>query len=297
VPNIYVPDEMNQIREGIRKKFKKDMPAGTVETPEALTEFFYNGVKDNLHLSICMSPIGQAFRDYCRMYPALINNTTIDWFMGWPEDALTEVANKFIGEMGLEKEIHHGLSVVCSYAHQTTTDTAVIMQQQLKRVFYVTPTNFVELLKGYGQIIKEKRTVVDNQRNKLRNGLSKLDDARKQVEIMSAESEIKRIEVSKQQKVCEDLMINIAKERKNADEKQVFIEAQTIKVEKEKEETEELAADADRELKKAEPALLEAQAALEGLDKKYIAEIKSFASPPPAVETVMSAVMTVLQKD
>lgn len=42
---------------------------------------------------------------------------------------------------------------------------------------------------------------------------------------MSAESEIKRIEVSKKQKVCEDLMIHIAKERKNADEKQVNIEA------------------------------------------------------------------------
>jgi len=26
------------------------------------------------------------------MYPALINNTTIDWFMGWPDDALFEVA-------------------------------------------------------------------------------------------------------------------------------------------------------------------------------------------------------------
>lgn len=74
----------------------------------------------------------------------------------------------------------------------------------------------------------------------------------------------------------------------------MFIEAQTIKVEKEKEETEELAADADRELKKAEPALIEAQKSLEGLDKKYIAEIKSFASPPPAVETVMSSVMIVL---
>lgn len=179
VPNIYVADEMNQIREGIRKKFKKDMPAGTIETPEALSEFFFNGVKDNLHMSICMSPIGQAFRDYTRMYPALINNTTIDWFMGWPEDALTEVAMKFIGEMGLEEDMHAGLSIVCSYAHQTTTDTALVMQQQLKRIFYVTPTNFVELLKGYGQIIKEKRTVVDNQRTKLRNGLSKLDDARK----------------------------------------------------------------------------------------------------------------------
>jgi len=67
---------------------------------------------------------------------------------------------------------------------------------------------------------------VDNQRTKLRNGLSKLDDARKQVEVMSAESEIKRIEVSKQSKECDDLMQNIARERKLADEKQVFIEAE-----------------------------------------------------------------------
>ena len=50
-------------------------------------------------------------------------------------------------------------------------------------------------------------------------------------------------------------------------------------------------------MKKAEPALIAAQEALESLDKKYIAEIKSFTNPPPDVATVMSAVMIVLGKD
>jgi len=58
-----------------------------------------------------------------------------------------------------------------------------------------------------------------------------------------------------------------------------------------------LAADAEAELKKAEPALIAAQEALEGLDKKHISEIKSFPTPPDAVATVMSAVMVVLGKD
>jgi len=58
-----------------------------------------------------------------------------------------------------------------------------------------------------------------------------------------------------------------------------------------------LAADAEAELKKAEPALLAAQEAIEMLEKKYIAEIKSFTSPPPDVATVMSAVMIVFQKE
>ena len=45
------------------------------------------------------------------MYPALINNTTIDWFMAWPFEALIEVADKFIGNMeGIEKKLKSGLA-------------------------------------------------------------------------------------------------------------------------------------------------------------------------------------------
>ena len=95
------------------------------------------------------------------MYPALINNTTIDWFMGWPADALTEVALKFISNTDVDKEHHAGLADLCSYAHRTTTDNALLMQTELKRIFYVPPTNFIELLKGYSQIIQEKREKVE----------------------------------------------------------------------------------------------------------------------------------------
>ena len=114
---------------------------------------------------------------------------------------------------------------------------------------------------------------------------------------MTQESEIKRAEVSKQQKICEDLMIVMSKEQRNADESQKKIESEKVRIEKEKLETEKLAAEAEAELKKAEPALLAAQEALESLDKKYIAEIKSMPTPPPDVATVMSSVMIVLGKD
>jgi dynein heavy chain len=51
------------------------------------------------------------------MYPALINNTTINWFMGWPEDALTEVAMKFVGEVEVPPNLKVGLAKLCCYAH------------------------------------------------------------------------------------------------------------------------------------------------------------------------------------
>jgi len=101
VPNIYTNEELQKLREDFRKAYKRD--GNTLESPDVMNDWFYNQIKDNLHLSICMSPIGQAFRDFCRMYPALINNTTIDWFMGWPADALTEVAMKFIKDTEIEE--------------------------------------------------------------------------------------------------------------------------------------------------------------------------------------------------
>ncbi len=72
------------------------------------------------------------------------------------------------------------------------------MLKELKRVFYVTPTNYIELLKGYNQILTEKRAEIGNQISKLRNGLAKLDEARKEVEELTSESEVKKAEVSKQ---------------------------------------------------------------------------------------------------
>jgi dynein heavy chain len=190
-----------------------------------------------------------------------------------------------------------GLAALCAHAHSTTKESAEMMNQELNRVFYVTPTNYLELLKGYSKILIEKRNAVDKQRNKLGSGLSKLEDAKRQVEVMAKTSDEQRVEVQKQSKDCEELMMKIAKERKEAEAQQVNIDEQTAKINKEKVETLQQQADVAAELKKCEPALLMAQEAIDKLDKKYIAEIKAFASPPPDVQTTMSAVMILLQKE
>lgn len=35
------------------------------------------------------------------MYPGLVNNTTIIWYLPWPEEALMEVAKKYLSEINL----------------------------------------------------------------------------------------------------------------------------------------------------------------------------------------------------
>lgn len=60
---------------------------------------YFVRVRENLHVVLAMSPIGENFRNRTRMYPGLVNCTTIDWFQRWPADALVEVATKFIQDI------------------------------------------------------------------------------------------------------------------------------------------------------------------------------------------------------
>jgi hypothetical protein len=52
-----------------------------------------------------MSKTGDNLRNYTRMYPGLMNNTTIIWYMPWPKEALVEVAFKYLKDIDVSKNI------------------------------------------------------------------------------------------------------------------------------------------------------------------------------------------------
>jgi dynein heavy chain len=53
-----------------------------------------------------MSPAGDSLRIRSRKFPSLINCCSIDWFNSWSEEALMNVANKFIVNMNIESQSH-----------------------------------------------------------------------------------------------------------------------------------------------------------------------------------------------
>lgn len=79
----------------IRPLMKAEQPS-TPDTYENLYSFFLNRVRNNLHLTLCFSPVGDKFSRRAREFPGLISGVTIDWFLPWPEDALTAVSSTSI---------------------------------------------------------------------------------------------------------------------------------------------------------------------------------------------------------
>ena len=74
---LFSKDEYSNIYDSVRKAV---VSLGQEETRVNMWKFFINRVRNNLHVILAMSPIGDTLRNRCRMYPGFINNTTIDTF-------------------------------------------------------------------------------------------------------------------------------------------------------------------------------------------------------------------------
>lgn len=81
VPNLYPLDEKQEICEKMRQLDRqRDKAKQTDGTPVSLFNMFVQRCRDQLHIVLAMSPIGEAFRNRLRKFPSLVNCCTIDWF-------------------------------------------------------------------------------------------------------------------------------------------------------------------------------------------------------------------------
>jgi len=70
------------------------------------------------------------------------------------------------------------------------------------------------------RLLYEKRKELSDAANKLKNGLSKIDETREKVQTMSGELEEARANVAVFQKQCEEFLVIIVQQKRDADEQQ-----------------------------------------------------------------------------
>jgi dynein heavy chain len=292
VPNLFPKDEVALIRDELAKEA---LEAGIRNTVDDIYNFFIDRARRNLHLVIAMSPAHKDFRVRLRQFPALVSCTSIDWFIDWPSDALREVGKRVLDEAEIIDDPSSMLvSDLFVFMHESTNEAAVRLKTALKRYTYVTPSSYLDLVRGYTTLYSDKKNELAEQRDKLKNGMFKLESTKEMVgkmgdalKIQEEELKVKTIEVDAQ-------TAKIQQRRSECDIKKEQLEVDKAKIEGEKRVSEAIAAEAQGELDKAMPALIEATNALDALDKKELQELKTYAKPPELVRLVMQGVQTAL---
>ncbi|KAI4544306.1 hypothetical protein MG293_004572 [Ovis ammon polii] len=115
VPNLFALDEKQEICDKMRQiDRQRDKTKQTDGSPIALFNMFVDRCRNQLHVVLAMSPIGDAFRIRLRKFPALVNCCTIDWFQVLNLYKICEV-------MKMKKRYEVGLDKLDSAASQVAT--------------------------------------------------------------------------------------------------------------------------------------------------------------------------------
>jgi dynein heavy chain len=111
---------------------------------------------------------------------------------------------------------------MCKEIHITSTDCAVKFESALKRKVYTTPKSYLDLIGLYLSSLKRKREELQLNQRRLSSGLTKLEQANKQVaELQITLTELKPQLVIQAVKVAEALVKVEADSRVAADKESI----------------------------------------------------------------------------
>nr|XP_035161070.1 dynein axonemal heavy chain 7 isoform X7 [Callithrix jacchus] len=291
IPNLFALDEKQEIYDKMRHLDRqRDKSKQTDGSPIALFNMFIDRCRNQLHVVLAMSPIGDAFRNRLRKFPALVNCCTIDWFQSWPEDALQAVASRFLEEIEMSEEIRDGCIDMCKSFHTSTINLSKSFFVELQRHNYVTPTSYLELISTFKLLLEKKRSEVMKMKKRYEVGLEKLDSASSQVATMQSELEALQPQLKVASKEVDEMMIMIEKDSIEVAKTEKIVKADEAIANEQAMASKAIKDECDADLAGALPILESALAALDTLTAQDITVVKSMKSPPAGVKLVMEAI-------
>ncbi|EDS32929.1 dynein heavy chain [Culex quinquefasciatus] len=289
IPELFPEDEIDNIVNALRNEVKQ---LGMLDTKENCWKYFIDKVRKSLKIVLCFSPVGSTLRIRARKFPALVNCTAINWFHEWPKTALESVSTRFLTDVEvMPRDLVEPVAVFMAYVHSTVNEMSQIYLQNEKRYNYTTPKSFLELIALYSKFLTEKYAELSDRVVRLESGILKLAECAEQVDSLQIQLAEQEVVLKKKNQEADKLIKVVGAENEMVQKEKNFAAEEEKKVRVIEEDVGAKAKVCEEDLRKAEPALLAAQAALDTLDKNNLTELKSFGSPPELVVKVCAAVL------
>eukprot|EP01062_Namystynia_karyoxenos_P076714 TRINITY_DN7573_c0_g3_i1.p1 TRINITY_DN7573_c0_g3~~TRINITY_DN7573_c0_g3_i1.p1 ORF type:complete len:4614 (+),score=1785.85 TRINITY_DN7573_c0_g3_i1:132-13973(+) len=297
IPNLFEEEELEPVYAGLAKR-ARDMGRKDLGR-EGQKAMFLQRTKQELHTVLCFSPIGTVLRTRLRMFPALVNCSTIDYFAPWPEEGLQAV-----GELALEGK-SHGLehmtrgekeAVVAIFVQMDASakKASVAYLQQHRQHTYVTPASYLELIYSFKHLLALKRRKAETLRDRYKQGLEQLQKTEDSVDRMREQLEIQKPKLREMAESTAVLISRIEKDEADADVTRRAVAKEEAAANAVADEARKIKEGCEAVLAKAMPALDAAMAQVQEIDKKQLVEVRSMTNPSDKIKQVMGAVCVCL---
>ncbi|KAL3902239.1 MAG: hypothetical protein SGPRY_012153 [Prymnesium sp.] len=205
VPNLFDDNDLGVI-------FEKMNPlvahAGLPVNKTNLYAMFVKMIKRNMHVVMCMSPLGEEYRERIRQFPSLVNCCTIDWFSPWPPEALSAVARTLMAveAESIDETLFDGMVLMCNKmvrpTHVSVRKKSTQYAEEMRRYNYVTPTSYLELINMIKMVLGKRQSSLTEKRSRLTVGLDKLKSTKEIVSTLKQQ-------LAEQQPVLEATAIQV----------------------------------------------------------------------------------------
>uniref|UniRef100_A0A8C8RI05 Dynein axonemal heavy chain 5 n=1 Tax=Pelusios castaneus TaxID=367368 RepID=A0A8C8RI05_9SAUR len=297
VSNLFARDEIDEITQDLISVMKKEYPRRSPSS-ENLYDYFLTRVRNNLHVVLCFSPVGEKFRTRALKFPGLISGCTVDWFQCWPKDALVAVAQHFLGSYKIEctDEVKKSVVNTMGTFQDLVAEKCVEYFERFRRQTFVTPKSYLSFIGGYKTIYREKFAGVGNLSDRMKTGLAKLLEAEISVNQLSKELAVKERDLAVASEKVDSVLLEVTLKAQAAEK--VKMQVQKVK-DKAQAIVDEIAIDkaaAEEKLEAARPALEEAEAALQTIKPGDIATVRKLGKPPHLIMRIMDCVLLLFQR-
>ncbi|XP_052062310.1 dynein axonemal heavy chain 5-like isoform X2 [Mytilus californianus] len=297
VANLFARDEMDEILGELIPVMKKEFPRRPPSN-ENLYEYYMSRVRNNLHVVLCFSPVGEKFRARSLKFPGLISGCTMDWFQRWPRDALIAVADHFLSKFDIEctaeikKQVIHTMGII----HDGVAESCTDYFQRYRRSTHVTPKSYLSFINGYKTIYADKKKEIGDLAQRMNTGLEKLIEASQQVSVLAEELAEKEKELAVASEKADQVLKEVTTKAQAAEKVKEQVQKVKDKAQAIVDVIEKDKAVAYAKLELARPALEEAEAALNTIKPADIATVRKLGKPPHLIMRIMDAVLLLFQK-
>jgi dynein heavy chain len=289
VPLLFTIDEINHMLS------KQDLYVSESEKVKNWHKFLRN-CRENLTVIICMSAVGTKFRSRVRLFPALVNCTTINWLLDWPRKGLLSVATDYFKKVNeIPRNLQSGVAHVCVQIFEDIKERAYNLKRKEGRYIYITPINYVDLLRTFVTILKTKKANLEGVRSRYENSLNIIKRTNKSVGVLEKELKEKEGALETQNEELQTLLQHIEEQSTFLREKQAVVEVEERKLSIEMAEADKIRQECEVVLNQVLPQLQAAKEALYTVSKNDISELKTLKKPPLTVKMILEAVCIILK--
>ena len=292
ITSLYAKEEIKEIITELMPIMKKEAPKIPL-TPENTLTYFLDRVKNNLHIVLCFSPVGEKFRSRALKFPGLISGCTVNWLQLWPSDALLSVAKHQFRSYSIQckDEVKTKLVEAMASVQGYVANAGISYHQNFKRSAHVTPKSFLNFINSYKDVYRAKEVEIEESSERMEAGLDKLDEAAKAVDLLKKDLTVMEMELDQANKTAEEVLIRVTERARESEKikEQVRVSKENAQVIVNEIEVDK--SEAESKLAAAKPALDEAEEALNTIKPAHIATVRKLGKPPHLIMRVMDATL------